>query len=177
VIPPIKYQHKARSPFHKAKCDLSFTPCVRGSGRFSSPAKAYLRQVCLTKRSVRVLHIGHPLPSLFELKDMIGSVAGIAVGLGIAPQAMARLLLTSVPPWQSVVLAIDDADTLPRQSLCYLAQLSNALAGEAPVLQIVLAAGPGLLELLNHPDFETFRNRIVVSSQNDSEQKDDRMKS
>jgi KTSC domain len=127
--------------------------------------------------SVRTLHIRHPLPSLFELKDMIASAAGIAVGLGIAPQAMARLLLTSVPPWQSVVLAIDDADTLSRQSLHYLAQLSNALAIEAPILQIVFAAGPALLEILRHPDFEAFRNRIVIFSEKNSEQEDDRMKS
>jgi hypothetical protein len=127
--------------------------------------------------SRRVLHIGYPLPSLLELQDMIGSVAGITGGFGIAPQAMARLLLTSVPPWQSVVLAIDDADTLPRKWLYYLAQLSNALAGDAPILQIVLAAGPALLEQLSHPDFEIFRNRIVVSSEKNSEQEDDRMRS
>ena len=126
--------------------------------------------------SVKALHIRHPLPSLFGLKDMIASAAGITGGFGIAPQAMARLLLTSVPPWQSVVLAIDDADTLPRQSLHYLAKLSNALAVEAPILQIVFAAGPVLLERLSHPDFEAFRRRMVVPSEKNSEQ-DDRMKS
>ena len=71
--------------------------------------------------SVRVLRIGEPLPSLLELQDMIGNAAGLTGGIGIAPQAMARLLLTSVSPRHSVVVAIDDADTLPRQSLYYLA--------------------------------------------------------
>jgi hypothetical protein len=127
--------------------------------------------------SVRVLRIGYPLPSLLELQDLIGSAAGIAGALGIAPQAMARLLLTSVPPWQAVVLAIDDADSLPRQSLYYLAQLSAALPLDARVLQIVFAAGPALLESLRHPDFDTFRNRIVVFSQKDSEQEHERTKS
>ncbi len=127
--------------------------------------------------SVRVLHVGQPLPSVLELQDMIGNAAEITEGLGIAPQAMARLLLASVPSWQSVVLAIDGADTLPRQTLYYLAQLSNALAGEAPVLQIVFAAGPALLESLSHPDFATFRNRIVVFGEKDSTREDDRPKS
>jgi hypothetical protein len=127
--------------------------------------------------AVRVLRIGYPLPSLFELQDMIGSAVGIAGALGIAPQAMARLLLTTVPPWQAVVLAIDDADTLPRQILYYLAQLSTALPLDARVLQIVFAAGPALLESLRHPDFDTFRNRIVVFSQKDSEQEHERTKS
>jgi hypothetical protein len=60
-----------------------------------------------------------------------------------------------------VVLVIDDADSLPRQSLYYLAQMQmlNVLAMDAPALQIVFAARPALLERLSH--FETFRNRIT----------------
>ena len=126
--------------------------------------------------SVRVLHIGHPLPSLLELQEMIGSAAGITGGFGVAPQAMAQRLLTSVPR-QSVILAIDGADMLPRQSLYYLSQLSNALATDGPFLQIVFAAGPAIIEQLSHPDFETFRNCIVVFGDKDSEQEDDRLKS
>src|SRR5262249_506880 len=70
--------------------------------------------------SFKALPIGHPLPSLLELQDMISNAAGITGGSGIGPQALARSLLTAVPG-QPVVLAIDDADTLPRQSLYYLA--------------------------------------------------------
>jgi hypothetical protein len=64
-----------------------------------------------------------------------------------------------------VVLVIDDADSLPRQSLYYLAQMQmlNVLAMDAPALQIVFAARPALLERLSHPDFETFRNRITLA--------------
>jgi hypothetical protein len=80
----------------------------------------------------------------------------------MAPQALARLLQTAEPR-QSVVLVIDDADSLPRQSLYYLAQMLNVLAMDAPALQIVFAARPALLERLSHPDFETFRNRITLA--------------
>ena len=82
----------------------------------------------------------------------------------MAPQALARLLQTAEPR-QSVVLVIDDADSLPRQSLYYLAQMQmlNVLAMDAPALQIVFAARPALLERLSHPDFETFRNRITLA--------------
>jgi hypothetical protein len=125
--------------------------------------------------SVRLLRIGQPLPSLLELQEMIAGAAGVTASLGLAPQAMARLLLTSVPPWQSVVLAIDDAEALPRQSLYYLAQVSAALPADARILQIVLAGGPALLERLNHPDFTTFRNSVVVASEKNLEQEDDRM--
>jgi hypothetical protein len=80
----------------------------------------------------------------------------------MAPQALARLLQTAEPR-QSVVLVIDDADSLPRQSLYCLAQMLNVLAMDAPALQIVFAARPALLERLSHPDFETFRNRITLA--------------
>ncbi len=62
-----------------------------------------------------------------------------------------------------MVLVIDDADSLPRQSLYYLAQMLNVLAIDAPALQIVFAGRPALLERLSHPDFETFRNRITLA--------------
>jgi hypothetical protein len=76
---------------------------------------------------------------------------------------MARLLLTADPSRQSVVLAIDDADTLPRQSLYYLALMSDLQAMGAPILQIVFAAGPALLNTLSRPEFETFRNCIAYA--------------
>ena len=104
----------------------------------------------------RVLRIGRPLPELLELQEIIGAAAGVAGGRGMAPQALARLLQTAEPR-QSVVLVIDDADSLPRQSLYYLAQMQmlNVLAMDAPALQIVSAARPALFERLSHPDFET----------------------
>src|ERR1700730_11484756 len=110
----------------------------------------------------RVLRIGRPLSELLERQEMIGAAAGVAGGRGMAPQALARLLQTAEPR-QSVVLVIDDADSLPRQSLYYLAQMLNVLAMDAPALQIVFAARPALLERLSHPDFETFRNRITLA--------------
>lgn len=108
----------------------------------------------------RVLRIGRPLPKLLELQEIIGASAGVAGGRGMTPQALARLLQTAEPR-QSVVLVVDDADSLPRQSLYYLAQMLNAM--DAPALQIVFAARPALLERLSHPDFETFRDRITFA--------------
>src|SRR5450631_971969 len=66
--------------------------------------------------AVRVLRIGRPLPELVELQEMIGAAAGVTRGRGMAPQALARLLHTAEPR-QSVILVIDDADSLPRQTL------------------------------------------------------------
>src|SRR6202047_2428281 len=121
---------------------------------------ARILAACASSTS-RVLRIGRPLPQLLELQEIIGAAAGVAGGRGMAPQALARLLQTAEPR-QSVVLVIDDADSLPRQSLYYLAQMLNVLAMDAPALQIVFAARPALLERLSHPD-ESFRNRITLA--------------
>ncbi len=130
---------------------------VSGRDPFSTRVPDAALAACVST-SVRVLHIGRPLPEQRELQEMIGAAAGIAGSREMEPHAMARRLVTA-DPRQAVVLAIDDADTLPPQSLYYLALMSDLLAKEWPALQIVFAAGPALL---TRPEFETFRNRIFA---------------
>ena len=109
--------------------------------------------------SARALHIGPPLPEPPELQEMIGAAAGVAGGGEMTPQAMA-LMLRLVDPRLRVILAIDEAHTLSHRSLAYLALITELLASEAPILQIVLAAGPSLLDTLAQPEFESLRNRL-----------------
>jgi hypothetical protein len=90
---------------------------------------------------------------------MIGAAVEIAGGREMTPQAMARSLLFA-DPRPNVILAIDDAHTLSHPSLRYGALMSELLAPDAPILQIVLAAGPALLETLAQPEFERLRNRL-----------------
>jgi hypothetical protein len=109
--------------------------------------------------SVRILHIRPPLPEPAEMQEMIGEAVEIAGGREMAPLSMAlRLLLLN--RGRSVILAIDDADTLSYRSLLYLTEMTELLAPDAPVLQIVLAAKPALLDTLAQPEFERFRNRL-----------------
>src|SRR5271165_5908951 len=109
--------------------------------------------------SARALHIGPPLPEPPELQEMIGAAVEIAGGREMTPQAMARLLLFA-DPRPTVILAIDDAHTLSHRSLSYLTLMTELLAPEAPILQIVLAAGPALLDTLAQPEFERLRNLL-----------------
>src|SRR5271166_679174 len=109
--------------------------------------------------SARALHIGPPLPEPPELQEMIGASVEIAGGREMIPQAMARLLLFA-DPRPTVILAIDDAHTLSHRSLSYLTLMTELLAPEAPILQIVLAAGPALLDTLAQPEFERLRNLL-----------------
>jgi hypothetical protein len=110
--------------------------------------------------SALTLHIGPPLPEPAELQQMIGAAVGIGGGREMAPLAMAARLLFAEPR-PNVVLAIDDAHTLSHRSLCYLTQMTDLLAPDAPVLQVVLAAGPVLLDTLAQPEFDSFRDRLV----------------
>ncbi len=109
--------------------------------------------------SARILHIGPPLPEPPELQEMIGAAVDIAGSRDIAPIAMAARLLFPEQR-QSIILAIDDAHTLSHRSLSYLTLMTELLAPDAPVLQIVLAAEPVLLDTLAQPEYETFRNRL-----------------
>jgi hypothetical protein len=136
---------------------------VSGRDPFSARVPDAALAACVST-SVTVLHIGRPLPEPLELQEMIGAAAGIAGSREMEPEAMARRLVTA-DPRQAVVLAIDDADTLPRQSLCYLALMSDLLALKWPALQIVFAAGPALLKTLTRPEFETFRNRVTFAGE------------
>jgi hypothetical protein len=129
----------------------------------SDPHSSHVPEAALVpaSASVRILHIRPPLPEPGELQEMIGAAVGIAGGREMAPLSMvARLLFLN--PGESVILAIDDADTLSHRSLLYLTEMTELLAPDAPVLQIVLAAKPFLLGTLAQPEFETFRNRLCL---------------
>jgi hypothetical protein len=131
---------------------------VTGRGQVSIRVPEAALAACVST-SARVLHIGPPLPKPLGLQEMIGAAAGIAVGRRMTQQAMARLLLTA-DPRRTVILAIDDAHTLPQRSLSYLALMTDLPTMGAPILQIVLAAGPAILGTLAQPEFETLRNRL-----------------
>src|SRR5580658_3604573 len=131
---------------------------VTGLGQVSMRVPEAALAAC-AGASARALHIGPPLPEPPELQEMIGAAVQIAGGREMTPQAMARLLLFA-DPRPNVILAIDEAHTLSDPSLRYLALMTELLAPDAPILQIVLAAGPTLLDTLAQPEFERLRNRL-----------------
>jgi hypothetical protein len=131
---------------------------VTGRGQVSMRVPEAALAAC-AGASARTLHIGPPLPEPPELQEMIGAAVEIAGGREMTPQAMARLLRFA-DPRPAVVLAIDEAHTLSHRSLSYLTLMTELLAPDAPILQIVLAAEPALLDTLAQPEFEKFRNRL-----------------
>jgi hypothetical protein len=131
---------------------------VTGRGQVPTRVSDAALAACASA-SAQPLHIGPPLPEPPELQEMIGAAVGVAGGRDMTPQAMAMLLM-SADSRPTVILAIDDAQTLSRRSLGYLTLMTELLASEAPILQVVLAAGPALLDTLAQPEFERFRDRL-----------------
>ncbi len=111
------------------------------------------------RASTRTLRIAPPLPEPPELQEMIGAAFGVAGCRNLDPLAMAARLLFS-DARLTLILAIDAAHTLSLRSLAYLSVMTELLAPDAPVLQIVLAADPALLGVLAQPEFENFQGRL-----------------
>ncbi len=127
------------------------------TGRGPSPARA--PDSALTGFGAQTLRIGPPLPEPFELQHRIGAAVGIAGAREMAPLAFAARLLFAAPG-PSLILAIDDAHLLSYRTLAYLTEITELLAPDAPILQIVLAAHPVFLDTLARPEFEGFRTRL-----------------
>jgi type II secretory pathway predicted ATPase ExeA len=60
------------------------------------------------------------------------------------------------------VLIVDEAQNLRREVLEELRVLSNVNYGKDQLLQIILAGQPELLEILQRPDMQQFKQRIAV---------------
>ena len=134
------------------------TILVTGHGQVSVRVPEAALTACASV-SAKTLHIGPPLPEPPDLQEMIGAAVGIAGGRAMTPGIMARQLRLAQPK-PRLIFAIDDAHTLSRQSLGYLARMIELLASDGPILQIVLAAKPTLLERLVHPEFKALRNSL-----------------
>ncbi len=127
----------------------------RGQVSARAPEAAF---AAFASASIRILHIRRPLPEPPELQERIGAALGVEGCRDFSPLAMLAQL--PADPNRRVILAIDDAHTLSHRSLCYLSLMTELLGADEPVLQIVLAAAPALLDMLAQPEFEGFRNRL-----------------
>lgn len=64
---------------------------------------------------------------------------------------------------EPVLLVIDEAQNIPKKSLEELRMLSNIHAGGAPVLQTFLLGQDEFLEILQQPDMEQLRQRVIAT--------------
>src|SRR5690606_23733058 len=64
---------------------------------------------------------------------------------------------------RQVVLVVDEAQAMPRETIEALRLLTNMETEKSKLLQIVLFGQPELDELLNRPDLRQLKQRIVFS--------------
>lgn len=116
-----------------------------------------------------VIHLVQPVHSTLELLQTLRSE--------LAPEGAAlpetedhgRLvadiqteLLRRLEQWRSVVVAIDEAQTMPVDALESLRLLSNFETRTAKLLQVVLVGQPELDEILDRPELRPLNQRIAV---------------
>src|SRR5499426_308355 len=130
--------------------------------------KTFLVHAALAHRDLqhlKLVHLWHPTCSFRETLQMIGWELGLdAVPDDEAQLASAlhRALLTEHEHGRQVVLVIDEAHTIPIESLASLVRLSRgrALTGE-PLLQMVLVGLPALWRHFSAPLLRPFKPRTV----------------
>lgn len=107
----------------------------------------------------------NPCLSPLELIRVIVADLGIAAATGEKTgliESLNRFLLAKLRQGEHVVLIIDEAQTLPNESLEEIRLLSNLETDREKLLQIVLVGQPELLAKLNLPQLRQVNQRITV---------------
>ena len=131
--------------------------------------KTFLVHAALAHRDLQYLktvHLWYPTCSFHDTLQMIGWELGLDAGTSDSAKlvyALHRTLLTEHERGRQVVLVIDEAHTIPIESLERLVRLSHvrALTG-APLLQIVLVGLPALWRHFSVPLLRPFKHRTVT---------------
>jgi putative secretion ATPase (PEP-CTERM system associated) len=95
----------------------------------------------------------------------------VAQGLGLAADGLSKAALLSAiehglhaiaRAGRRTLLVVDEAQALPGESLDELRMLSNFQAGGYPLLQIFLLGQPEFRLVLQQPEFEQLRQRVIA---------------
>jgi len=131
--------------------------------------KTFLVHAALAHRDLqhlKMVHLWYPPCSFYDTLQMIGWELGLDAVTSDAAHlahALHRALLTEHERGCQVVLVIDEAHTIPVESLASLLRLSHvrALTG-APLLQMVLVGLPALWRYFSAPSLRPFKHRTVT---------------
>lgn len=91
----------------------------------------------------------------------------VATGLTLAEQLIEfeNLLLAYKDSGNYVLLLIDETQMLPTETLDFVRQLANLQSDREPLLQIIIFGQNELLDIVNVPELEQFKQRVVASCQ------------
>ena len=112
-------------------------------------------------------YIPNPYLTPAELKGLVAREIGADIKEGMpADQVLIRIterLLALAQEGRQVVLIIDEAQAMPRETIEALRLLTNLETEKRKLLQVVLFGQPELDQLLNRDDLRQLKQRIVFS--------------
>lgn len=112
-------------------------------------------------------YIPNPYLTPDELKWLLAEEIGIAYSPEIPSYQLLKdinlRLVELAQHKRQVVLIVDEAQAMPRETIEALRLLTNLETEKSKLLQIVLFGQPELDELLNRPDLRQLKQRIVFS--------------
>lgn len=115
----------------------------------------------------RTAYLPNPLLSPFELHKALAEELSLEVPAGCTlhdlVKRLTEYLVTLHKSGKKVVLCIDEAQAMPRDSLEALRLLSNLETEKYKLLQIVVFAQPEINTLLQRDDLRQLRQRITFS--------------
>lgn len=121
----------------------------------------------LLGKSFIAAYIPNPYLTPDELKCFVAEELGIKFDRRIPSYKLLsiiyRRLMQLAKKGKQVVLVVDEAQAMPRETIESLRLLTNLETEQRKLLQVVLLGQPELDNLLNRPDLRQLKQRIVFS--------------
>jgi len=131
--------------------------------------KTTLAQILLDEMDQRHLVVAHLTTTQLEADEMLRMVAA-SFGLRYEGMDKAGLLKTLEAflyarsrERKRALLVVDEAQNLPPRSLEELRMLSNLQSGDTALLQTFLLGQPQFRQMLEHPNLEQLRQRVIAN--------------
>ncbi len=131
--------------------------------------KTTLAQILLKEMDQRHLVVAHLTTTQLEADEMLRMVSA-SFGLRYEGMDKAGLLktleaflLNRARERKRALLVVDEAQNLPARSLEELRMLSNLQVGGKALLQTFLLGQPQFRQMLEHPDLEQLRQRVIAN--------------
>ena len=139
---------------------------VKVVGEVGTGKTILCRQLLKTlNKKFKTAYIPNPYLTPEELKNLLAKEIGARVATHMpAHRVLAAInnrLIKLAEDGLRVVMVIDEAQAMPRQTLEALRLLSNLETEKRKLIQVVLLGQPELDELLNRDDLRQLRQRIV----------------
>ena len=118
-------------------------------------------------REFKTAYIPNPLLTPVELKSFLAEEIGAQINVNMAAHEMLlvifRRLIKLANQGKQLVLIIDEAQAMPRDTIETLRLLTNLETEKRKLMQIVLIGQPELDLLLDRPDLRQLKQRIVFN--------------